>query len=131
MLSHEDASDVIQQSLICYLEHKMNTLQHFWNDESGVVVSAELILVVTILVIGMVVGLTSLRDQVIQELGDVALAIASVNQSFSFSGATGHHSSTAGSIFVDFLDDCDGPDTAGAEPACIEVCDIPATTEDT
>jgi Flp pilus assembly pilin Flp len=110
----------------------MKTLMLLWADEAGVVVSAELILIVTILVIGMVVGLTSLRDQVTQELGDVAGAISTINQSFSFSGATGHHSSTAGSIFVDFTDDCDTPpDTPGEEPVCIEVCDIPATTEDT
>jgi hypothetical protein len=36
------------------------------------VVSAELALVATILVIGMVVGLTSIREQVVQELADVA-----------------------------------------------------------
>ena len=107
----------------------MHLLKQLWADEAGAIISAELILVVTILVLGMVVGLTTLRDQVIQELGDVALAIASINQSFSFSGATGHHSSTAGSIFVDLLDDCDGADSDGCEPACIDVCDTAATPE--
>ena len=106
-----------------------NCLQQLWQDEAGFVVSTELILIATILVIGVIVGLTTVRDQVVQELGDVALAIASVNQSYSFSGITGHHSSTAGSIYIDLLDDCDGPDAAGAEPPCIEVCDIDATPE--
>jgi hypothetical protein len=92
-----------------------------WADEAGAIISAELILVVTILVLGMVVGLTTLRNQVIQELGDVAIAIAKVNQSFSFSGANERHASTAGSIFIDLLDDCDGTDTEGCEPACIDV----------
>jgi Flp pilus assembly pilin Flp len=101
--------------------------QQLWNDELGAVVSAELVLVLTLLVLGMIVGLTTLRDQIVQELGDVALAIAAVNQSYSVSGITGHHSSTAGSIFIDTLDDCDGDDPAGGEagePACISVCAI-------
>lgn len=109
----------------------MKTIQLLWADQSGVIVSAELILIATILVIGMVVGLTTIRDQVVQELGDVAQAIANVNQSYSFSGVTGHHSSTAGSIFIDRLDECDtNIDPLGAEPVCIEICDIPATNED-
>ena len=107
----------------------MTMFKSLWEDQSGAIISAELILVVTILILGMVVGLTTLRDQVIQELGDVAIAIASVNQSYSFSGVTGHHSSSAGSVFIDLLDECDGPDTSGAEPACISVCDTPATGE--
>jgi Flp pilus assembly pilin Flp len=108
----------------CLEEQAMQMLKKLWADETGAIISAELILVVTILVLGMVVGLTTLRDQVTQELGDVALAIASINQSFSFSGATGHHSSSAGSIFIDLLDECDGIDSAACEPACIDVCGI-------
>ncbi len=109
----------------------MKTLMRLWADQSGAVVSAELVLIITILVLGMVVGLTSLRDQVTQELGDVAGAISQINQSYSFSGATGHHSSTAGSIFVDFHDSCDTPaDSPGAPPVCISVCSTAATSED-
>ena len=107
----------------------MNLLSRLWQDQSGAVVSAELVIIATILVLGVIVGLTTVRDQVVQELGDLAIAVASLNQSYSFSGITGHHSSTAGSLFIDLLDDCDGPDAAGAEPACIEVCDIAATPE--
>ncbi len=107
----------------------MQMFKKLWADEVGAILSAELILVVTIVVLGMVVGLTTVRDQVVQELGDVAIAIAHLNQSYSFSGATGHHSSTAGSIFIDLLDDCDGCDTSGAEPGCIELCDIGTTVE--
>ena len=107
----------------------MHLMKQLWMDESGAIISAELILVITILVLGMVVGLTTVRDQVIQELGDVALAIASINQSYSFSGVTGHHSSSAGSIFIDLLDSCDGADTGSAPPACISVCDTAAMAE--
>ncbi|WP_299468643.1 hypothetical protein [uncultured Gimesia sp.] len=100
----------------------MNMLSKFWNDEAGFVVSSDLVLIGTILVLGVVVGLATVRDQVVQELGDLALAISNINQSYSFSGVTGHTSSVAGSIFDDQLDFCDSnTDVAATEPACISV----------
>lgn len=100
----------------------MNMLTKFWNDEAGFVVSSELVLIGTILVLGVVVGLATVRDQVVQELGDLALAISNINQSYSFSGVTGHTSSTAGSMFSDLTDFCDtNVDGAGTEPECINV----------
>ena len=104
----------------------MNMLTKFWNDEAGFVVSSELVLIGTILVLGVVVGLATVRDQVVQELGDLALAISNINQSYSFSGVTGHTSSTAGSVFADLTDFCDTTaDASGSEPECINV-QIPA-----
>src|SRR5580698_6627097 len=67
-----------------------------WNDEAGFIVSAELILVATLLVIGMIVGLQTVRDTVITELADTATAIGQINQSYSYGGVTGHNSSIAG-----------------------------------
>lgn len=96
-------------------------------DEAGFVISAELVLVATILVIGMIVGLTTIRDQVVQELGDVAVHLAAMNQSYSFSGITGHHSSTSGTVSEDMSDDCDHvlilgiDDLGGMPPACISL----------
>jgi type II secretory pathway pseudopilin PulG len=78
-----------------------------WNDEAGAVISAEIVLVATILVIGMIVGLKSVRDAVVTELADVAQAIANVSQSYSYSGINGHAAGTAGSFFEDALDFCD------------------------
>lgn len=99
----------------------MNMLTKFWNDEAGFVVSSELVLIGTILVLGVVVGLATVRDQVVQELGDLALAISNINQSYSFSGVTGHTSSTAGSVFADLTDFCDTTaDASGSEPECID-----------
>jgi Flp pilus assembly pilin Flp len=87
----------------------------FWKDEVGVVISAELVLILTLLVIGMIVGLTSLRDGVIEELADVGGAIGSQNQSFVFSSVFAHPSSTGGSVFTDQLDFGDN----GASPGAI------------
>lgn len=49
-------------------------------NEAGFVVSTELVLVTTILVIGMVVGHTTLRDRIVTELTDSADAISTLDQ---------------------------------------------------
>lgn len=102
----------------------MNLLNRLWNDEAGFVVSTELMIVATVLVIGMLVGLVSIREQIVQELADVAEAISEFDQSFSFAAITGHSSSTAGADFVDALDFCDiadGGAALGTSSACVAV----------
>jgi len=96
-------------------------MRQLWADENGFVVSTELALIATILVIGMVVGLTTIRDQVVQELADIAGMVSQLNQSYSFSAITGHHSSTAGSYGVDLIDSCDVScgDASGIEAVCV------------
>ena len=107
----------------------MSMLHQLWADEAGFVVSTELGLVATTLAIGMIVGLATVRDQVVQELGDFALAIGNVNQSYMYEGVSGHTSATAGSDFLDQTDFCepaDGDDQPGDEPACITVEETPS-----
>ena len=103
----------------------MQLINRFWNDEAGFVVSAELVLIATVLVIGMLTGLATVREAVVQELGDVANAIGIINQSFSYSGITSHNSSTAGSSLVDQYDQCEKDQNnnngAGNEPLCMDV----------
>lgn len=82
-------------------------LKTLLQDEAGFVVSTELVLVATILVIGLIVGQVTLRDQVVTELADTADAISAIDQSYEWSLATGHSSSTAGSEFNDAADFCD------------------------
>ena len=60
----------------------------FWRDERAFVVTAELTLIATILGVGVLAGLASVRDQSLQELGDLAGAIGDVNESYSFSSVT-------------------------------------------
>ena len=64
-------------------------------DESGVIISAELVLVLTIVVLAMIVGLSEVAVAVNTELNDISNAIGALNQSFSFTGFQG---STGGSI---------------------------------
>lgn len=89
-------------------------LKKLWNDEAGFIISAELVLVLTIAVLGTIVGLSHVVMAVNQELNDVAQAIGSLNQSFSFTGfkccpcqSGGLSAATAGSRFLDTTDTCD------------------------
>jgi len=87
----------------------MHTLiRQLLHDEAGFIVSAELILVSTIAVLGLVVGLSELAANVNHELEDVGSAIGSINQSFKFAGQNGHKGVKPGSSFTDEFDDCDG-----------------------
>ena len=108
----------------------MKKLHQLWKDEAGFIVSTELVLIATILVIGMVVGLATVRNSVVQELGDVAKAIGNINQSYEYTGVEGRDgsSATAGSEFEDQLDFCDQPngdDLEGLPPAGISVTEEP------
>ncbi len=80
-------------------------------DESGVIISAELALVLTIAVLAMVVGLSEVAVAVNTELNDISNAIGALNQSYVFTGFKGdigkNKSATAGSRFSDKADDCD------------------------
>jgi Flp pilus assembly pilin Flp len=64
-------------------------LSQLWRDEGGAVICVELVLVATIVVIGAVTGLVTLRDAIVTELGDVAAAIALLDQSYVISGVRG------------------------------------------
>ena len=61
----------------------MHVCKRFWNDECGATLSAELTLITTLVVIGMIVGLATLRNSVVQEFGDTAMGIGVLNQSYT------------------------------------------------
>jgi hypothetical protein len=106
----------------------MKTLHALWNDEAGVVVSAELVLVLTIAVLAMVVGLSEVAVAINTELNDLSNAFGAVDQSYFF---TGFHacdwnsgktkSFMAGSKFTDSHDDCDDNNS------CDLVCGPPSS----
>lgn len=103
----------------------MRTLGALFADECGFVISAELVLVLTIAVLAMIVGLHEVAVAVNTELNDVSGAIGALNQSFFFCGFTGGSASTklksafAGSSFTDTTDDCD------CNTSCDLVCAVP------
>jgi hypothetical protein len=77
------------------------------HDDAGFIVSAELVLVSTIVVLGMIVGLAEIGSAVNQELEDVASAFGSVNQSFQYQAAHGGKGCSTGSAYWDSADECD------------------------
>lgn len=78
----------------------MNLLRDLWNDEMGAILSAEMVTVGTVAVLGTTVGLGTLGTAVNDELVDVAKGIRSLDQSYSFQGFTGRRGWTAGSAFI-------------------------------
>ncbi len=84
-----------------------NLAMRLWQDDAGFVVSTELVLIATIIVLGALVGQATLRDAVISELADTAESINELNQSYSFSTVTGHSSSVTGTVFTDQADFCE------------------------
>jgi Flp pilus assembly pilin Flp len=92
-------------------------LRKLCRDDAGAVLSTELVLISTVVVLGLIVGLTELRDAVSNELNDVGEAVGALNQSFSVSGQSGRwggglSSATSGSFFIDSRDRGDGNESA-------------------
>ena len=82
-------------------------LNQLYADEAGFIISAELVLIATIAVLGMLVGLSEVAFNINQELEDVGSAFGRVNQSYRYSSVHGHKGKFAGSRFRDRADDCD------------------------
>lgn len=103
----------------------MNLLKTLWNDEAAFLLTAELVFLTTILIIGMIVGWTKISTSAFAELLDLAHAVGNLNQSYAFTG-TEHDeddngtakvlSFVRGSGFEDAPDACD----------CDTICDIAA-----
>jgi Flp pilus assembly pilin Flp len=93
---------------------ELTMLTRLLQDESGFIVSAELVLIATLCVVGLIVGLSEVQHAVISELNDVADAIGSLNQSYFTTGfvsfKNGRFSikaASVGSFFFDSVDACD------------------------
>ncbi len=103
-------------------------LNRFWNDEVGAILSAEIVLVGTILVLGMLVGLVELQCSLVDELNDLGEAFGSLNQSYTLAGSAAFKKDGTpkaiffGSHFTDRIDSCDGNE-------CAIVCVAPTCAE--
>ena len=86
----------------------MNTLNQLLNDEAGFIVSAELVLISTIVVLGLIVGLSEVALNINNELEDVGSAFNCIQQTYRVEGTKGHKGYTSGSSFYDSADFCSG-----------------------
>lgn len=96
--------------------HSITTLVHkFEREEHGFVVSAELLLILTLMICGVAVGFATVKDAIATELNDVSDAIGAVDQSYnvtSYQAPTNQagvfHGSCGAFGFNDADDVCDG-----------------------
>jgi hypothetical protein len=74
--------------------------------QSGFIVTIELLLLAAICVIGLIVGMTNVRDSVLSELSDVSESIGALNQGYSVSAVSNlaGTAATGGSAFTDVAD---------------------------
>jgi Flp pilus assembly pilin Flp len=90
----------------------MHLWNKLWQDEAGFIISAELVVIATLLVVGLITGLKCLQAAVVGEMQDVGAAIGALNQSYCFTGkhgcwswSCGRSSCTAGSCYTDLQDE--------------------------
>jgi len=76
-------------------------VNRLWQDDEGALIAIEFLFVATILVIGIIVGLSGVRDAVVVELTELGNAILALSQGFTLSGLTGCCASTDGSQAID------------------------------
>lgn len=110
-----------------------NRLRSLWRDESGFLGSTDYILMATIVIIGAICGLATVRDAVVQGFGDLADAFAAVDQSFTVnytvaSGTVvsfGYEDPATGSSLSSLASD----PLVGGAPNCIDICVTPSGGE--
>ena len=100
-------------------------------DDHGAILSIELVLTTTIVFLGSIVGLTSFRDAIVQEFGDVSAAASRLNHSYKITDVS--FSSTLGNVNVQYQVAGSGysdsrnageptdPDAPGLSPMCLEI----------
>ncbi len=77
----------------------MRIFSDLWNDENGVILSAEAVVLGTVGVVGLTTGLSMVSKSVNGELQDLAFAIRSLDQSYEIPAQNGCGAYTAGSCF--------------------------------
>jgi len=99
----------------------IQTILTLIDDEVGSLYSIEVVFVTVLLVFGAIAGLTSYRDAVSQELGDTAVALDNIDQSFSYTLTTG-----GGPVVRSFTDATTLTDPVNSAPAGISLSVAPA-----
>ena len=92
-------------------------------DETGIVDVSSYLLLATIVAIGMIAGLTTLRDSMVQQFGDVALGLEHLDQTYSINATIGTQVKQFG-----YQDTPAQDDPAGQAPDGINL-QLPATAE--
>jgi hypothetical protein len=76
-------------------------IRKLWQDDCGALISSEFLFVATILVIGVIIGLTAVRSALNAELTELGNAFLALSQGYSISGQSGFAASVDGSGAAD------------------------------
>ena len=89
----------------------INTMQGK-KKQGGFVLTTELVLISTVLIIGLITGLVTMRDSLTAEMDDVAEAVGHFDQSYAYNGIINGENTAgiAGSVFGDATDTFAGDD---------------------
>lgn len=91
----------------------MNTIKRmataFLRNEHGFIITSEFLLIGTVTVLGLIVGISNVRNSLLFELQEIGAVIAKLNQSYSYTGVSDGDPlnggpSTMGGFFRDTLD---------------------------
>lgn len=78
----------------------LTRIKQLWKAEDGLLSMHDYIITIAILVMGSIIGLTTLRNSIVQEFGDIALGLENLDQTYSVS-ITFAGGSTKTMLFVD------------------------------
>lgn len=109
-------------------------MKRVWRDETGALHAGDYILIVTIVCVGAVAGLATVRDGVVQDLGDAAIALETLDQSYTVTMTFGTLDPDADPIvktfgYLDEPPDESLLDNPGEGPHGIEICNPPSGGE--
>lgn len=93
-----------------------NLVRLLWKDDTGAIIAAEYLLIGTILVIGIMVGLASIRDAIVTELSELGNSYLALSQGYVLSGQSACCAATDGSQALD-------TPCLVADPVCGNTCD--------
>lgn len=93
-----------------------NLWARFRQDERGAIQPSSYLLLAVLLALAIIPGLTEIRNGIVQEFGDAAVALDQLDQSYSF---------TVGGTTSVFIDTSSLVDPDGGEPAGISVQIVP------
>jgi Flp pilus assembly pilin Flp len=96
-------------------------LKKLWSDDQGALIAIEFLFVATILILGIIAGLGSLRSAVNVELTELANAILALSQGYSIAGQSGCCAASDGSQAIDTAAVIAGPLCTPPIPSLIDV----------
>src|SRR5215468_10083323 len=91
----------LNSSYTCEVTDMCKLLLKLWNDDEGAIIAAEYLFIATILVIGIIVGLVSIRDSLNSEFAELGNSFLALSQGYTISGQSGCCSFTDGSQTID------------------------------